>query len=152
MTRLEKGELIDSAISEIEAHIELSFNETQSNFWKEILSKYSEEILIEGWRDFIATLKPRIKPSGRQADQVFEKVVIKREYIPEPQLTTKQKSFGSKVAKSVLTSFAFAQRTEGGMAAYHSDQSRFWRKEMENPEMANKHAKLAKESTRRKWK
>jgi len=142
------NDLISSAIIEIEEHTELDFNETQKEFWEGLLSSYSEEILTEGWDDFISILRPRIKPSGQQAKQVFGKVVLRKEYLPPKEVDIQTKRYGSLVARAVINSISYAKQTEGGKAAYHSDQSRFWKKIMKEPNMAKKHARLAREETR----
>tara|TARA_R110002012_G_scaffold276213_2_gene463111 strand:- start:2118 stop:2579 length:462 start_codon:yes stop_codon:yes gene_type:complete len=139
------SDLIDSGIQEIEAHIDLKFNDVQKYRWAEVLGNYDEDVLISGWQQLIDSLIPNRKPAIYLAVNIFDRLKAKflNEYQAPNELTTDQKSFGSKVAISCFKSFDYARKTNGGKSAYHSDQSRFWRDQMNDPEMARKHKVLA---------
>jgi hypothetical protein len=140
-----QSDLVDSGIKEMEAHIDLKFNDIQKSRWADVLGQYDEDILIDGWKEFIDSLIPNRKPAVYQAVDIFNRIKARslNQYIAPIELSSSEKSFGSKVAMACFKSIAYAQQTQGGFAAYHSDQCRFWRDEMNDPDMARKHKILA---------
>lgn len=140
-----QSDLVDSGIQEIEAHIDLKFNEVQRYRWVEVLGKYEEDVLINGWKEFLDLLIPNRKPATYLAVNVFERVQARllNRYNAPKELELEDKSYGSKVAMGCVKSFDHVRKTNGGASAYHSDQCRFWRDEMNDPDMSRKHKVLA---------
>lgn len=126
----------------------------QAEGWNFALARFSDEILKEGWDDFIMQFRPGFIPPIEDANRIFRRAnhrVVdrkeaeerKRRTIEERNLFQSATGEKKRIAQAIIHALDMIQigaTTKKNVNLYMAD---FWEKAMNDKEMGRKHRMLA---------
>ena len=127
----------------------------QMEGWSLALARFSDEVLKEGWEDFIMQFTPNFVPPIKDANKIFHRAGLRvserkakeeRARRREEERVLFRGATGEKrrIAQAVIRALDIKKESETPRKDVNLYLANFWEKEMNDKEMGRKHRMLAK--------
>jgi len=127
----------------------------QIDGWSLALARFSDEVLREGWDDFIMQFTPNFVPPIKDANKIFHRAGLRvserkakeeRDRLREEERVLFRSATGEKrsIAQAVIKALDIKEESATPRKDVNLYLANFWEKEMNDKEMGRKHRMLAK--------
>ena len=122
--------------------------------WSFSLARFSDEVLREGWDDFIMQFTPNFIPPIKDANKIFHRAGLRvserkakeeRDRLREEERVLFRSATGEKrsIAQAVIKALDIKEESATPRKDVNLYLANFWEKEMNDKEMGRKHRMLA---------
>ena len=126
----------------------------QMEGWSLALARFSDEVLKEGWEDFIMQFTPNFVPPIKDANKIFHRAGLRvserkaqeeRDRLREEERVLFRGATGEKrrIAQAVIKALDIKKESETPRKDVNLYLANFWENEMNDKEMGRKHRMLA---------
>ena len=135
-------------------NLEEKITQRQIDGWSLALARFSDEVLKEGWEDFIMQFTPNFVPPIKDANKIFHRAGLRvserkaqeeRDRLREEERVLFRGATGEKrrIAQAVIKALDIKEESTTPRKDVNLYLANFWEKEMNDKEMGRKHRMLA---------